>query len=147
MKKTFGFLLLFLLGLPALSLAGMAEDYFNAGLNLFKQGDNAKAIQYFQAALQERPNYWQAYQFMGEAYYQSANRTEALLDMELSLKLNPQNPDLRDFVGRIKRGGPWQSADAWTFSDSLSALALLTSLLALGLPYYRRWREASKPQG
>ena len=146
MKKTLWLLTLLLL--PAQGVfAGMAEDYFNAGLSLFKQGDNAKAIQYFQAALQERPDYWQAYQFMGEAYYQSANRTEALLDMELSLRLNPQNPDLRDFMKRIKRGGPWQPMGGWTFSDSLSLLALLLSLLALGLPYYRRRRDGgAKPQ-
>ncbi|MGH7740048.1 MAG: tetratricopeptide repeat protein, partial [bacterium] len=81
MKKCFWILLL--MAAPTSVFAGMAEDYFNAGLGLFKQGDNAKAIQYFQAALQERPDYWQAYEFMGEAYYRSSNRTEALLDMKL----------------------------------------------------------------
>lgn len=143
MKKILGFLIL--IGLPSAAFAGMAEDYFNAGLGLFKQGDNEKAIQYFQAALQERPDYWQAYQFMGEAYYQSSNRTEALLDMELSLKLNPHNPDLREFVNRIKRAGPWAPAEGWTFSDSLSLFAVLLSLFTLGWPYWLRWRRSQKP--
>jgi tetratricopeptide (TPR) repeat protein len=142
MKKLLG--LLVLSCLPTAAFAGMAEDYFNAGLGLFKQGDNEKAIQYFQAALQERPDYWQAYQFMGEAYYQSSNRTEALLDMELSLKLNPHNPDLSEFVARIKRAGPWMPTASWTFSDSLSTLAILLSLFTLGWPYYRRWRNREK---
>ena len=122
---------------PAFAFAGMAEDYYNAGLGLLQQGDYDKAVQYFHAALKERPDYWEAYQFLGEAYFQSANRTEALVAMRASLKLHPNNPDLREFVHKVEETSPWETRGAWGLSDLLSVLAILLSFFTLGFTYYR----------
>ncbi len=118
------------------------EDYYNAGMELFKNRDYDKAIQYFRAAVDERPDYWQAYQFLGEAYYQDANRTEAVLSMERSLRLHPDNPDLRKFVSKIRKDSPWASN---SFSTGfLPVLAIFLSLLSLGWTGYWTWRHSSR---
>jgi tetratricopeptide (TPR) repeat protein len=130
---------------PAFAFAGMAEDYYNAGLTLLQQSDYDKAVQYFHAALRERPDYWEAYQFLGEAYFQSANRTEALVAMEESLKLHPDNPDLRQFVMKVKQTSPWEAKGFWGFGDYLSIFAVLLSLFTLGWTYVRD-RKPSPPK-
>lgn len=123
---------------PALASATSPEDFYNAGMDLFKNRDYEKAVQYFKAAVDERPDYWQAYQFLGDAYYQNSNRTEAIVAMEQSLKLHPDNPDLRKFISKIRKDSPWASKG---FSGSLlPLLAILLSLLNLGWLGYLTWR-------
>ena len=129
------FLILVLLVCPAASRAASPEDYYNAGMDLFKNHDYEKAVQYFHAAVEQRPDYWQAYQFLGESYYQSANRTEALVAMEESLRLHHDNPGLKKFVSKIKANSPW--APRWGLSDILSILAIFLSLFTLGRTFYR----------
>lgn len=123
---------------PVLVLAVAPEDYYNAGMDLFKNRDYDKAIQYFRAAVDERPDYWQAYQFLGEAYYQDANRTEAVVAMEKSLKLHPDNPDLRKFISKIQDDSPWTSKGF--LSGFLPVLAILLSILSAGWTFYWTWR-------
>ncbi len=118
------------------------EDYYAAGMDLFKNHDYDKAVQYFHAAVDQRPDYWQAYQFLGEAYYQTANRTEAVVAMEESLRLHPDNPDLRKFIDRIRAGSPWASRRR--FSDYLSAISIVLSLLTLGWTIYWTYRYLPK---
>jgi tetratricopeptide (TPR) repeat protein len=114
------------------------EDYYNAGMDLFKNRDFEKAVQYFKAAVDERPDYWQAYQYLGEAYYQNSNRTEAVLALEQSLKLHPDNPDLKKFISKIRNDSPWASRGFST--GVLPVLAILLSLLNLGWMGYLTWR-------
>ncbi|HJT24187.1 MAG TPA: tetratricopeptide repeat protein [bacterium] len=139
MKKQLFILALFLAPYWALAIA--PEDYYNAGMDLFKNRDYGKAIQYFRAAVDERPDYWQAYQFLGEAYYQDANRTEAVVAMERSLKLHPDNPELRKFVSKIRRDSPWTSNSFG--SGWMSFLALLLSVLSAAWTVY--WTLRYKP--
>ena len=119
---------------PLLAQATSPEDYYNAGLDLMKQKDYEKAVQYFRAAVDQRPDYWQAYQFLGEAYYQDANRTEAVVAMRESLRLHPHNPDLKKFMDRIKKDSPWVSSGAW--SVTLPVISIVVSFLALGWTIY-----------
>ena len=127
MKKIYGVVILSLL--PVLSWATAPEDYFNAGQDLLKNHDFAKAIEYFHEAVDERPDYWQAYQLLGEAYYQNANRTEAVVAMEESLKLHPNNPELKKFMNKVKMDSPWESSDS--IKGALTFLAIILSLLSL----------------
>jgi tetratricopeptide (TPR) repeat protein len=136
MGKLFLALALFLISLTA--WAASPEDYYNAGTDLFKNHDYEKAAQYFRAAVDQRPDYWQAYQFLGEAYYQNANRTEAVVAMEESLRLHPDNPDLRKFVVKIRAGSPWVSRRM--FTEYLPIIAILLSLLTLGWTAYWTFR-------
>ncbi len=119
------------------------EDYYNAGMDLFKGRDYEKAVQYFKAAVDERPDYWQAYQFLGEAYYQNSNRTEAVLAMEQSLKLHPDNPDLRKFISKIRSDSPWASKGPAT--GLMPVIAILLSLVNLGWMAYRTWGYKLRP--
>lgn len=136
MKKIL--LLLAVAWIPSGAYAIAPEDYYNAGMDLFKNRDYEKAVQYFRAAVDERPDYWQAYQFLGEAYYQDANRTEAVVAMERSLKLHPDNPELKKFVLKIRNDSPWAS-NRWS-SRFLPLLAILLSLLSAGWTGYWTWR-------
>ena len=132
MKKIF-LAILFLVTIPV--CAGVpAEDYYNAGISLFQQKDYEKAIQYFHAAIQEKNDLWQAYQFFGEAYYQISNRTEAVVAIRQSLKLHPDNPDLKKFLAMIQTNSPWVSQGSWR--DWAIALTFLLSLAALFLTIY-----------
>ncbi len=140
MKKVFLILVFALVPMWVWAIA--PEDYYAAGMDLFKNHDYDKAVQYFHAAVDQRPDYWQAYQFLGEAYYQSANRTEALVAMEESLRLHPDNPDLRKFIARIRAGSPWASRGR--FSDVLSMIAILLSLITLGWMAYWSYRYLPK---
>jgi tetratricopeptide (TPR) repeat protein len=128
------FLLPLLIFLPALSFATTAEEYYSAGMTLYRQQDYEKAIQYFHAALEEKPDFWEAYQFMGQSYYQSANRTEALVAMEKSLSLHPDNPGLKRFVATVKENSPW--VPARSLAAVLPWISIIISLLALGWTLY-----------
>jgi len=127
------FAILFLAFVPV-HAAVPAEDYYNAGISLFQQKDYDKAIQYFHAAIQEKSDFWQAYQFLGEAYYQNSNRTEAVVAIEESLKLHHDNPDLRKFLAMIQSNSPWVSQGSWR--DWVLGLTFLFSIAALLLTIY-----------
>jgi tetratricopeptide (TPR) repeat protein len=131
MKKLF--LLLFLTAAPLWATVP-AEDYYNAGIGLFQQKDYERAIQYFHASIQEKPDFWQAYQFLGEAYYQNSNRTEAVVAIEESLRLHSNNPELKKFLDMVKSNSPW--VPAWSWRDWLIILSFIFSTLSLGWIIY-----------
>ena len=136
MRTTQAVLLLVLLLGPSLCSATAPEDYFNAGMDLFKNRDYEKAVHYFHAAVEERSDYWQAYQFLGEAYYQTANRTEAILAIDESLRLHPNNPELRKFEAKIRATSPWVSKDL-----ASSVLPVLSILISLGTLAWTLWGQ------
>ncbi len=120
--------------------ATTAEEFYVAGLETFKNADYDKAIRYFHAALLEKPEYWQAYQFMGEAYYQSGNRTEALVAINESLRLHPDNPELRHFASRVEANSPWIPSGSLSLRDKLSLISILLSLATLAwVSYWVYW--------
>ena len=130
-------------------LATTTEEFYKAGLELFQQKDYPKALQYFQEAVKERPEMWQAYQYMGESYYQMANVTAALMAMQESLKLHPDNPGLRQFVEKVKKDSPWASAGS--IKEKLPYLSLVLSLFTLAwtlyLTYWIPLRNRQKLRG
>jgi tetratricopeptide (TPR) repeat protein len=135
MKKTILALALLLMGVSA-AYATTAEEFYVAGLETFKGGDFDKAIRYFHAALLEKPDYWQAYQFMGEAYYQSGNRTEALVAMNESLRLHSDNAELKRFVSRVEASSPWIPSGSLSLRDKLAFISIILSLATLGWTAY-----------
>jgi tetratricopeptide (TPR) repeat protein len=141
MKKVLPLIILILW--PAFVSATTSEEYYAAGLRLFKDQDYEKSIKYFQAALEQKSDYWQAYQYLGEAYYMTANRTEAVAAMEKSLRLHPDNPELRRFVERVRETSPWDHSTAY----NLSILATLLASLSLGWTFYlsRKLRRRNLP--
>lgn len=123
---------------PAWVLATTSEEYYMAGLQTLKEKDYEKAVKYFRAALDQKADYWQAYHYMGVAFYQMGNRTEALVAMQESLKLNPNNPELRKFMKKVKKSGPWLATDSWTVTLALAAFLL--SFLTAGWTGYWSWK-------
>jgi tetratricopeptide (TPR) repeat protein len=95
---------IFILFFIACSLwAATSADYYAAGIQLYRQQQYAKSIQYFRAAVQLDPQNWKAYQVMGQAYYQLGDNTDAVQTMDQSLLINANNPPLRQFRDKLKR--------------------------------------------
>lgn len=138
-------LLLFCLLAPVFARATAPEDYYNAGMDLFKSKDYEKAVKYFHAAVEQRPDYWQAYMFLGESYYQTANRTEAIMAMQESLRLHPDNPELRKFMRMVSGSGPWVAKNS--FSQYLPILSIVISLSTLAWTFYWTRRYGPRSRG
>jgi tetratricopeptide (TPR) repeat protein len=129
--------------LPAVGLAISSEDYYGAGVRLYKDKNYEKAIQYFHAAVEQNPDMWQAYQYMGQSYFQVANRTEALVAIRTSLKLHPNNPELKRFVDKISDPSPWVSVSS--FQAKASYLSLVISLITLAWMFYWTKKNTRRP--
>lgn len=138
MKKV---LLAFVLLLAPLSVwATTGDEYYSAGLALFRQGDYEKAVQYFHAALEAKPDMWEAYQYMGESFYQLGNRTEASVAIRQSLKLHSDNPTLKKFLqGTVESNSPWVSK--YSFQAMLPWISIILSLFTLFWTFYSNNRR------
>ncbi|MGH7739564.1 MAG: tetratricopeptide repeat protein [bacterium] len=94
------------LGVWALSgsarlLADSAQDYDQAGLALFRAGQYAKSIQYFNNAVQADPNDGQAYEDMGNAYLKLDDKSNALASYQKAQQLNPNDATLQALVDSL----------------------------------------------
>jgi tetratricopeptide (TPR) repeat protein len=103
MKNTlilFGLCLTFFIPCLAAALTtSMDLDY--QGQSLYQRGLYAKAIGYYQMAVQADPNNAQAYQDMGNAYMKLNDQANALMAYQKSLALNPDNPTLKVMVDNM----------------------------------------------
>ena len=79
-----------------------AEEYYNYGMNLVNEGKNEESIQYFQYCIELNPDYWPAYQCLGNAYYALQNYTESLKNYEKTVKLHPEDRELAQWVKELK---------------------------------------------
>lgn len=82
----------------SLAYSFTAEDAYQAGLALYKEGQYPQAIVQLQEATRLNPLYWQAYQVLGYSYDQVGNPTAAMDACQASLKINPNNPTLQNYV-------------------------------------------------
>ena len=96
----------FLLLLASQTWGAGAQDEYQIGLTLYKQGHYAQAVSHFQSAVQTDPSYWQAFQLLGQSQYQSGDKAGALNTFDQSLKLHPDNPSLRNFTERLRKTLP-----------------------------------------
>ena len=88
--------------LAAAAPSPQADEYYQAGLDLYQKGQYEKSLQYFEAAEQLDPKYWRAYQAQGHAYFHLDRKKEALAAYDRSLALNPDNPELKGFADKIR---------------------------------------------
>jgi hypothetical protein len=109
MKKLLFFLAVYAF-IPTLVRASDAGDYYTAGLHYYQQGQTDQAIQYCQNAIQADPNFWQAYQVLGYCYYAKKNNAQAILALDKSLEINPNNPQLQQFDNQLHAATPAASA-------------------------------------
>ena len=100
MKKIPLFILSVLLLAPALAQAAnaQAQEYDELGMSLYRQGLYAKAITYFQNAVQADSTDWEGYENLGNAYFKINDNADALSAYQKSLQLNPNNSTLENIV-------------------------------------------------
>ncbi|MBI4386022.1 MAG: tetratricopeptide repeat protein [Elusimicrobia bacterium] len=78
-----------------------AQQYFNAGIELYQGGSFADCVAYFQQAAQLDGGLWQAHQYLGAALQQSGRTAEAVAHYEKALEHNP-DPQLKAWVDSFK---------------------------------------------
>lgn len=113
-------LLAALLGLPLL-LQANPQQYVQYGNQLLQQKQYDRAIQYFGAAVKADPRNAAAYKGLGYASMGKRDVTNGIKYMEYSLRLNPGDTPLRQYLGRTYQGygnqyfqrGDRASALAW----------------------------------
>ncbi len=77
-----------------------APDDYQAGLASYQQKDYAKSIQSLKAAVKNDPKNWEAYQLMGNCYYQEKDIPDARDAFKKSLALHP-NAELGKFAANL----------------------------------------------
>ncbi|MCX8094072.1 MAG: tetratricopeptide repeat protein, partial [Candidatus Goldbacteria bacterium] len=87
-----------------------AQQYLIAGHKYLKAKDYDNAIKYYQASINIQPTY-QAYQFMGTAYYYKGDKAKAKEAYEKSLELNPNNPGVRNILAKLGGVPPTTTAE------------------------------------
>lgn len=81
----------------------LTEYKLHQALQYFYAGDYAKAIDRCQEVLVVEPKNAQAYKRMGSAFYSIGNEEKALKAWKMSLKYNPEDDSLKNFMNKIIR--------------------------------------------
>lgn len=61
------------------------------------------AISYYQSALDDNPDCWQAYVGLGNCYYYKKKYKDSLQAYEKAIKMNPGNDELENFVQFLRK--------------------------------------------
>ncbi len=69
-------------------------ECYNAGMKAYQEKQYDNAINEFKKSIENNPNFWQAYQFLGNCYYAKGMLNETVRAYEESVKLNPKNDKL-----------------------------------------------------
>ncbi len=78
-----------------------AQEHFQTGSAFYEQGNYAEAVRSFHDAIQARPDFWEAYQYMGACYAAQGLVNEALGAYERMVELNPDE-SLKTWVDQWK---------------------------------------------
>ncbi len=79
-----------------------AQQYYQAGLQLYQAKDYAKAVQYFDAALKVDPNMAAAAQGAGNCHMALNQPAQAIPYYEKALALKPDDAQLASFIQNLK---------------------------------------------
>jgi tetratricopeptide (TPR) repeat protein len=88
------------------ALAATSWEYYQAGMRFYNGHDYSQAARYFQAAIQEDPDNWQAYQGLGLCDYALGDREGAKQAFDQSLRIHPNNPSLARFDESLDSAAP-----------------------------------------
>lgn len=83
-------LFLALLSCAGLETAGTAEEEFNRGLSLFNRGRFEESVGAFERATELKPEYGEAYLYIGRSYLSLGRYTEALPPLRAAYRLSPE---------------------------------------------------------
>ena len=92
------------LGLPMMggSQGATADQYYQYGNKLYQTKDYTNAAKYYQASVQMNPSNAPAFQALGNCYYFTNRKAEAVAAYEKALALNPNSPQLAAYVQNLK---------------------------------------------
>jgi CubicO group peptidase (beta-lactamase class C family) len=94
-------------------LAGYSVDentLIGVGYGLLFANRTADAIQVFQREVQDFPNYWNAYDSLGEAYMKSGDTKLAIESYQKSIELNPKNDNGIAMLKKLRSDNGTESA-------------------------------------
>lgn len=89
-----------------MALAATSWEYYQAGMRFYNQHEYSEATRYFQAAVNQDPNNWQAYQGLGMCDYAQGDKAGAKQAFDRSLTIHPNNPQLAHFDESLEPGSP-----------------------------------------
>lgn len=93
--------------------------WFEAGQWFYQQGMYAKAIEEFTKLAEDKPDSWEAYQYLGNAWYRLGQLDKALEAYQRSKSLNPSNPVVLENLGVIfAHRGEYRKA-VWQWGEIL----------------------------
>jgi tetratricopeptide (TPR) repeat protein len=107
---------------------GPAMQYLTTGHKYLKAKQYDMAVKYYQASANAAPTY-QAYQFMGTAYYYKGDYENAKKAYEKSLQINPNNPGVRSILAKLGNGG---GANEQRISQQMGVHPLILAALFAG---------------
>jgi len=85
----------------------LAQDHWPDYMRMARQAFDAQkydlAIGHYESALDDRNDYWAAYQGIGTCHYMKGRKKEALKYFEKALKANPNSAQLKAFVEQLRR--------------------------------------------
>jgi hypothetical protein len=87
---------------PSLVFSASSDDY-QTGLELYHQKQYKQSLVYFQLAVEDDSNNWQAYQAAGDVYKALGDSQTALVLWGKSLAIHPANPALNESVGQLSQ--------------------------------------------
>jgi tetratricopeptide (TPR) repeat protein len=106
MKKTGIKIFLFLLFLCPAGWAFAQNDHYPQFMEMGNRAYDAEkydlAIDYYQSAIDDNPDCWQAYVGLGNCYYYKKKLPESLKAYQKALKINPDNSELTRFIQFLK---------------------------------------------
>ena len=79
-----------------------AEAEYRTALELYGAGRQAEALAHARAVVDEDPAHWMGWQLVGNCLYAAGDPGGALEAYRHSLELNPDNRQLRDWVGKMQ---------------------------------------------
>ena len=115
-------------GASAGASGGPAQQYLMTGHKYLKAKQYDMAIKYYAASAKVSPTF-QAYQYMGTAYYYKGDYANAKVAYEKSLQLNPNNPGVRSVLAKLGSGG---AAGEQRISQQMGVHPLLLAVLFAG---------------
>ena len=75
-----------------------AFEFYQKGLDAYKEENYEEAIEYFRQSLRYNSDVWQTHQYLGTCYLAIGDDTSAKRSYSKSLQLNPDNPELKEWL-------------------------------------------------
>ena len=78
------------------------KNKYNSGTELYYKKDYGNALKEFQKSVELKENFWQGYQGIGNCHLAKGEIENAKKAFEKSLKINPKNKELTEWMKKCK---------------------------------------------